>query len=102
MRNQEGKIEVVKKVHLRICLRDITFLAARPSSGFFAYYLPPCLSSTQILLRKKYFLLQKMVLVVVGGVGVGGFGWRPPMTLQSPRPCENFTTNVPVRIFQNV
>ena len=32
MRNQEEKIELQKKVHRRICLRDITLLAARPPS----------------------------------------------------------------------
>ena len=31
MRNQEGKIELQKKVHKRICVRHITFLTARPS-----------------------------------------------------------------------
>ena len=30
MGNQEGKIELRKKVHRRICVRDITFLTARP------------------------------------------------------------------------
>ena len=30
MRNQEGKIELQKKVHRRICVRDITFLTTRP------------------------------------------------------------------------
>ena len=33
MRNQEVKIELQKKVHRRICVRDITFLAACPSSS---------------------------------------------------------------------
>ena len=32
MRIQEKKIELQKKVHRRICVRDITFLATRPSS----------------------------------------------------------------------
>ena len=32
MRNQEGKIELQKKEHRRICLRVNTFLAARPPS----------------------------------------------------------------------
>ena len=54
MRNQEGKIEVVKKVHLRICLRDITFLAARPSSGF----LPTTCLLVFLLLR---FYLEKNI-----------------------------------------
>ena len=31
MRNQEGKIELQKKVHKRICVRDITFLTVRRS-----------------------------------------------------------------------
>ena len=30
MRIQEEKIELNKKVHRRICVRDVTFLAARP------------------------------------------------------------------------
>ena len=29
MKNQEKKIELQKKAHRRICVRDITFLAAR-------------------------------------------------------------------------
>ena len=45
MRNQEGKIELQKKVHARICVRDITFLAARPPfmviSSCFFHQLPP-------------------------------------------------------------
>ena len=32
MRIQEKKIELQKKVHRRICVSDITFLATRPSS----------------------------------------------------------------------
>ena len=32
MRIQEKKIELQKKVYRRICVRDITFLATRPSS----------------------------------------------------------------------
>ena len=30
MRHQEGKIELQKNVQRRICVRDITFLTARP------------------------------------------------------------------------
>ena len=52
MRNQEGKIELQKKLHRKICVRDITFLA--PRSSFYV------ISSTLILRRKKNFL-QKMV-----------------------------------------
>ena len=38
MRNQEGiKIELEEKVHRRICVRDITFLAARA-----AFYVSFC------------------------------------------------------------
>ena len=47
MRNQEGKIELQKKVHRRICVKDITFLTARSSFyvfllfvAFFIYSLP--------------------------------------------------------------
>ena len=44
MRNQEGKIELQKKVHKRICLKYITFLAARPPfclfAAFFFYSFP--------------------------------------------------------------
>ena len=37
MRNQEGKIELQKKVHRRICARYITFLTAR--SPFYVFLL---------------------------------------------------------------
>ena len=45
MRNQEGKIGLKKKVHIEICVRDITFLAACPPSYVICCYffclLPP-------------------------------------------------------------
>ena len=46
LRNQEGiKIELQKKVHKKNCMRDITFLAARPPSyvTFYCFFrlLPP-------------------------------------------------------------
>ena len=37
MRNQEGKIELQKKVHRRICVKDITFLTTR--SPFYVFFL---------------------------------------------------------------
>ena len=37
MRNQDGKIELHKKVHKRVCVRDITALTAR--SPFFVFLL---------------------------------------------------------------
>ena len=42
MRNQEGKIGLQKKVHRRICARDITFLTARPPLSYiiFCFFLP--------------------------------------------------------------
>ena len=54
MRNQEGKIELQKKVHGRIWVRDILFLATFPPSyvifvAFFVYSLP---FFTSIFLRK--------------------------------------------------
>ena len=58
MRNQEGKIELQKKVHRRICMRDIAFLAARPPSyvpffvAFFCLLAPS--SQVQYLLRGPY------------------------------------------------
>ena len=58
MRIQEEKIELLKKVHRRICVRDITFLAACHLMSFFLS--TSSLSSTLILLRKKN-LLQKIV-----------------------------------------
>ena len=61
--NQEGKIELQKKVDRRICLRDNTFLATRPPSyvifcRFFSYSLPLVYSD---FTYKKFFLFQKMV-----------------------------------------
>ena len=43
MRNQKGKIELQKKVHRRICVRDITFLTARSLYLFLllSWLLPP-------------------------------------------------------------
>ena len=37
MKNQEGKIELQKKVHRRICVRDITFLTTR--TPFYVFLL---------------------------------------------------------------
>ena len=37
MKNQEGKIELQKKVHRRICVRGTTFLTAR--SPFYEFLL---------------------------------------------------------------
>ena len=41
MRNQEGKIGLQKKVDITICVRDITFLTARPPLFYiiFCYFL---------------------------------------------------------------
>ena len=36
IRNQEGKIELQKKVHRRICVSEITFLTAR--SSFYVFF----------------------------------------------------------------
>ena len=62
MRNQEEKMEL-QKVHRRVCVRDITFVAARPLSyltpSFLSHFLS-LFSSTPNLRRKK-ILLQKMV-----------------------------------------
>ena len=51
MRNLEGiKIELQKKVHRRICVRDITFLTARPPFYVtFCRLLPPPSQVTYLL-----------------------------------------------------
>ena len=50
MRNQEGiKIKLQKKLHKRICVRDTTFLTARP-----AFYVTFCCFLQAFLL---FFLL---------------------------------------------
>ena len=44
MRIQEEKIESQENVHRRICLRDVTYLVARPTSNIiccFSCLLPP-------------------------------------------------------------
>ena len=64
MRNQKEKFELKKKkVGRKFCVRDITFLTARPP-----YYLifvwifssTPSLSSTPILRRKIFFCSRKL------------------------------------------
>ena len=57
MKNQEGKIELQKKVDRRISLQDSTYLAARPPSyvifvAFFSYSLPLVYSD---FIHKKFF-----------------------------------------------
>ena len=69
MRNQEGKIELQKKVHRRTGVRDITFWATHPPTcaifaDFFAYFLPFVYSDFK---WKNFFLLQN-----------GGGGWCTP------------------------
>ena len=62
MRVQEEKIELQKKVHRRIFVRNTTFLAACPPSYVIFLSLfssTPSLSSTPILPRKKYFCCRK-------------------------------------------
>ena len=59
MRNQEEKMELHKKVHKRICVKDITFFwlhALLPMSFFVVLFSPtPSFLSTPILLRKNNF-----------------------------------------------
>ena len=40
MRNQEGKIELQKKVQGRICVKNITFLTVHSSFDVYAYFIP--------------------------------------------------------------
>ena len=90
MRNQEGKIELQKEIHRRICVRQITFLAARaPSYVIFCQFsLPtPSLSSTPILRMKNKFLLHKMVAELV-----------PPASPVSVTLNSNMHKNVLTRI----
>ena len=65
MRIQEEIIELQKKIHKKICVRDITFLS------LFSYILS--LSSTLILHRKKNFTPENGG----GGSGGGGERWCP-------------------------
>ena len=75
--NQEEKIEFLKRVHRRICVRDITFLAAGPLSyvifvAFFVY----C-----VFYVEKVVLLRKTV--AVGGEG-GGTGTPCALSFSGP------------------
>ena len=61
MRSQDGKIELQKKVHKRICISDITYLAAHCSSYVICHFcrffhlLPPfCLLGKKMLCSKKF------------------------------------------------
>ena len=72
MRIQEKKIELQKKVHRRICVRDITFLATRPSSyviicSIFRLFVSILL--LQLHVEKKDFAPENKG-------GGGGEGWR--------------------------
>ena len=61
MRNQEGKIELQqKKVHRKICAKDITFLTARPP-----FYVIFCcfLLNTRNSEKAIYFLLPMSCLI---------------------------------------
>ena len=72
MRNQEEKFELQKKVRRRVCVSEITFLAAHPPSYviFLSLFLStPFLSSTPVFLRKKCFFVPEN-----GGGGGGGGG----------------------------
>ena len=55
-KKQIRKINLQKKVHRKICVKDITFLAACPP--FYVIFLP-LFFSTQILHRKKRFCSRK-------------------------------------------
>ena len=58
MRTQEEQRELQKKVHRRICVRDISFLTARPPIYVIFRLLPPfCLLQFYV---EKIFLIQKM------------------------------------------
>ena len=75
MKNQEGKMELQEIAHRRVCVRDISFLAAHPY--FYVIHVIFChffrliffsLSSTPIL-RSKNFLLHKLAKLGREGVG---------------------------------
>ena len=79
--NQLEKTEWQKKVHIRLCLRDITFLAARSSSyvifcRFFRLFLSFAYSG---FTQKKNFAPEN-------GGWVGEV-LTPPLLLQCLRPC---------------
>ena len=77
MRNQERKIELQKKVHSRICIRDITFLAAHPPS-----YVISCR-----FLRLLHFYVEKIFFAPENG---GGLTSSPP-SAYSPVLFINFS-----------
>ena len=65
MRNQEEKFELQKKVRRRVCVSQITFLAAHPP--FYVIFcrffrLLPSFRLLQFSVEKNVFLFQKMVL----------------------------------------
>ena len=96
MRNQKEKIELQKKVHRRICVRNITFLAARPSLYiiFFRFFsLLPALRLFQFFVEKM-FLLQKMWWVVRG--------WLTSLLApQQTDPNRTFISNVKILLVKN-
>ena len=70
MRIQEEQIELQKKVERRICVKDISFLAARPSSyvifcRFFRLLPPFCLLRFHV--EKNIFATENRL-----GEGAGG------------------------------
>ena len=94
MRNQEEKIEFQKKVHRRICVRNITFwLHVLLLMSFFVVF-----SSPSILQRTQNFAPENgadgegggcegVVVTGVGGSrwGVTGVGWQPlPTSVYAP------------------
>ena len=49
MRNQEGRIELQKKVHRRICMRGITFLLYALLSMSFCWFFRPLPPPSQVM-----------------------------------------------------
>ena len=92
IKNQEGKIELQKKVFVRICVRDIKLLASFPHSYVFFLFL---FFRFFCLLRfyvEKKFLIQKNFLVQKT-VCVRGGGGRHPL-LPSPSIVEGPKMNL--------
>ena len=86
MRNQEGKIELQKKVDRRICLRDSIFLAPRPPSYIIFcrfFLLLPAFGLFRFYVQKFFFAQENG--------GVAGAPISPvPTTLISETVNESF------------
>ena len=79
MRNQEGKIELQKKLHRRICVRDITFLTAHPP--FYATFCCFLRLFPRPLLPK--WRICRMALIKLHNIAIVGFVCDDIMNEQS-------------------